>query len=310
MIPSYCLSLAIAACSFLFYSCSDGISQVHVPSPEAFQAENTGEENPFLVKKYASVQQLINDWRSMSSKLNEDAKRNKSAAISRIEKERQLITQRNAALFSLMLTLPKGPEAFEGFVFLIYTHNGYDVPFTRIDSLYNTFPDSLTKTARTKPMRKKLNEIMARDERTSYDLSALNIPVKDTSGNTHYLNELNSKYILIDFWASWCTPCRVENRKMVDEISEIERRGFVSVVAFSLDDQPSGWKQATAIDKLSFLSLSDSKGFNSPVAAAFGLRRDNGGIPYNVLIDRQGKILASNLWGKKLHEVIASLPKQ
>ena len=133
--------------------------------------------------------------------------------------------------------------------------------------------------------------------------AAPEITLTDTSGKSFSLSSLKGKYVLVDFWASWCAPCRGENPNVVANFNKYKSKNF-TILGVSLDDDKAAWLQAIKKDNLSWMHVSDLKGWSSAVVNAYGFD----GIPYNVLLDPQGKIIATELregdLGKKLAEVL------
>ena len=127
--------------------------------------------------------------------------------------------------------------------------------------------------------------------------------LKDVNNKPVSLSSLKGKYVLVDFWASWCGPCRGENPFVVAAYSKFKNKNF-TILGISLDEQRAEWINAIKEDQLSWLQVSDLEGMNSAVASMYGVDA----IPYNVLLDPQGKIIATSLRGpaldKKLSEVL------
>ncbi|WP_035564443.1 TlpA disulfide reductase family protein [Hymenobacter sp. IS2118] len=118
------------------------------------------------------------------------------------------------------------------------------------------------------------------------------------------LSRLRGQYVLIDFWASWCGPCRQENPNVVKAYNEFKGKGF-TVIGVSLDN-PNGreaWLRAIAKDGLTWTQVSDLKSWNNAVAQAYGIQS----VPQNFLLDPQGKIVATNLRGEELQSTLAKL---
>jgi peroxiredoxin len=133
---------------------------------------------------------------------------------------------------------------------------------------------------------------------------APDITMADTSGKAFSLSMLRGKYVLVDFWASWCGPCREENPNVVNAYQEFKNKNF-TVLGVSLDKQKAEWTKAVEEDHLTWYHISDLKYWNSAAVAPYGIE----GIPYNVLLDPQGKIIAMNLRGNDLQIKLRELIK-
>ncbi len=121
------------------------------------------------------------------------------------------------------------------------------------------------------------------------------IIAESPEGKTLKLSDLKGKYVLIDFWASWCGPCRQENPLVVQAFKKYSSKNF-TVFSFSLDDDKDKWIKAIKDDGLTWGHVSDFKGFESPVALAYNVVA----IPFSILINPEGKIIAKNLRGSSL----------
>jgi len=123
------------------------------------------------------------------------------------------------------------------------------------------------------------------------------------NNDTIKLSSLRGKYVLVDFWASWCKPCRAENPNVVAAYNKYKDKNF-AIVGVSLDKSKQDWLDAIAKDGLTWTHVSDLKQWESPIVPMYHIE----GIPFNVLIDPNGKIIASGLresaLDKKLGEVL------
>ncbi|WP_118972305.1 TlpA disulfide reductase family protein [Taibaiella koreensis] len=150
----------------------------------------------------------------------------------------------------------------------------------------------------------KVKERLASQEKTSgprIGSVAPDFTLVSLDGKQIALSAFRGKYVLIDFWASWCPPCRAENPNVVAAYEKFKSKNF-TILGVSLDKDKDKWQEAVTKDKLGWNHVSDLQGWESTVAALYGVQS----IPANFLVDPAGKIIATDLRGDDLEKVLTA----
>jgi peroxiredoxin len=145
----------------------------------------------------------------------------------------------------------------------------------------------------------KRRQLSARNKPANEGEQAPEITLPDGTGKTVTLSSFRGKFVLVDFWASWCGPCRGENPVVVAAYNRFKDRNF-TILGVSLDNNKDAWQKAIKDDGLIWTQVSDLKGWTSAAAVAYSVQS----IPANFLIDPNGKIIARNLRGNQLEETL------
>ena len=168
------------------------------------------------------------------------------------------------------------------------------------DSLVSTFE----KEHQDLDISSKLREKITRLQQTSIGGIAANIAMKSASGATIQLSDINQQYTLIDFWASWCGPCRRESGSLNELYKKYNDKGF-EIYGVSLDSNRDKWLAALEKDQRTWANVSSLEGFKTPAAFDYAVTA----LPDNYLIDAAGKIIAKNIHGEELEVLLEELFK-
>ncbi len=169
---------------------------------------------------------------------------------------------------------------------------------------YLDLRDSLAQILNEKyPNRFYIEDLLADIEKTratAIGQIAPEIALPNPEGDIVPLSSLRGKVVLVDFWAQWCKPCRMENPNVVKAYHKYKDKGF-TVYGVSLDRSKDKWLQAIEEDGLTWTHVSDLQYFNSEAARTYGVEA----IPFSILLDREGRIIAKNLRGSALDKALA-----
>ncbi|WP_353181533.1 TlpA disulfide reductase family protein [Parapedobacter lycopersici] len=171
-------------------------------------------------------------------------------------------------------------------------------PDEQVESLYN----NLSSELRQSPLGQDLATRLARIKLFAMGVVMPEITLPDTNGNPISSTDFKGQYLLVDLWAAWCAPCRVENPNLVAMYRKYQDKNF-NILGISLDNSRNEWLVAIQKDKLTWPQVSDLKHWNSAAIAHFGINS----IPTNYLLDPSGKIIAKDLRGQALRNKLEEL---
>lgn len=203
------------------------------------------------------------------------------------------------------------PKAFISALIIQGMSNDPTVDSKKIETMYNSLDESLKISKPGKAIKTKLAELKtpsvgakaapnapaAAPAQLRTDFSAPN-----PQGKTISLKESLGKVTIVDFWASWCGPCRRENPNVVAIYNELHSKGL-NIIGVSLDEDPVKWKEAIAKDKLTWTQVSNLKGWEDPIAKQYKVES----IPATFILDKSGKVVAQDLRGDELKAKIIEL---
>ncbi|HZK63223.1 MAG TPA: TlpA disulfide reductase family protein [Puia sp.] len=180
----------------------------------------------------------------------------------------------------------------------IYENFRYNPDAKQVEKLYGMLNDS----ARSTHYGRKVDELLKHAQATDFGQPAPDFSVPDPEGKPVSISSYKGKYVLLDFWASWCGPCRAENPALVRAYKRFHDKGF-NVLSVSIDESKDEWLAAVKKDGLTWTQVSDLKGWETSATSLYGIQ----GIPMNFLLDKEGKIIGKDLRGenliKKLQEI-------
>ena len=221
----------------------------------------------------------------------------------------KICTERSNALNGM----PAGMKFFEELI--AFFVKKYPDNYVSID-LMDLFTQSSIQPDVVGPMYSSLSKRMQNSEKVlswigrleeaklavSGNQPAPEFTINDTEGNPVSLKSYRGSYILVDFWASWCIPCRAENPNVLAAYEKYKDKNF-QILGISLDTKKDRWLKAIAEDNLPWKQVCDFKAANSEVAKLYNISS----VPANLLIDPEGKIIGKDLKGEALHEKLAKL---
>ncbi len=202
----------------------------------------------------------------------------------------------------------------KGIVFrFIAMHPSSVVALNEVKEMFAYNPDArqfdsafhlLDSSARNSPTGREVAAQLEIAKRIDIGQPAPLFNMDDQQGRPIELSKQLGKYLLIDFWASWCGPCREDNPNLVQAYKDYGRRGF-GIVSVSLDSENDRdkWLEAIRKDKLTWVQVSDLKGWDNAAARLYGIN----GIPMNFLLDPEGRIIAKGMRGTALRKKLAEL---
>jgi peroxiredoxin len=167
-----------------------------------------------------------------------------------------------------------------------------------LDSIVAKYPAEISKSEYVAQVKKMADEM----RKTAVGAEAPDFTMNDPEGKPIQLSSLRGKVVMIDFWASWCAPCRQENPNVVALYNKYHDKGF-EILGVSLDRTKEDWTKAIADDKLIWLHVSDLQFWQNEVARLYGVNS----IPQTFLIDKEGKIIGKGLRGEKLEQKLSEL---
>ncbi|MFH0762165.1 MAG: TlpA disulfide reductase family protein [Bacteroidota bacterium] len=250
---------------------------------------------------YAKFSQLAKSQnelkRPLYASLNEAEKANKTVEVKKIEAQMDdLEASQIKEKIDFIKTLGDSPVA----AYIAYNIAlGID-DTEKLETLVQDLGPTLADNKYTKMLVEKIGLMKL----TTVGKMSMDFTQNDPDGKPVRLSDFKGKYVLVDFWASWCSPCRAENPNVVKVFQKYNNKNF-TILGVSLDRDKDKWLEAIQKDNLTWTHVSDLKFWDNEVAVMYGIKS----IPANILLDKTGKIIGKNLRGDDLEAALAKALK-
>ena len=244
---------------------------------------------------------LINELNNIQNEINYNIALNDSLLVDDLEK--QFVEMRNKLTDYEFNFMKDNNDSYISALILQRMVFERSIDYDQADSIMNTFDQSLKLTSPYTAVEKIIENFkLSNTEAPRIGSFAPKFSGPGLNGEVISLDGINSKYILIDFWASWCAPCRVENPGLAELLTRYSKDDF-SILGVSLDMNMASWKKAIEMDGIeSWIHISNLKYFNDPIAKLYDISAE--GIPSSFLLNPERKIIARNIKGEDLEFVL------
>ncbi|MEO9144531.1 MAG: redoxin domain-containing protein [Ginsengibacter sp.] len=236
-------------------------------------------------------------WEEGNSKLYEQAYKDKNTKVmdSLDEIDNDILAAKRKVVAAFVKDYPRSMRA----AMAIVENYNYYAEASDVEPLYNELDNKIKKSVKGREIKAMIDTYA----KVAVGKTAPDIDQFTPDSASLSLSSLKGKYVLIDFWASWCGPCRRENPNVVAAYQQFKDKGF-TILGVSYDTQKDRWIKAIADDHLVWNQISDLQGWQNSTSNQYGIKA----IPSNVLVDKNGIIVAKNIFGKnlmdKLNEVL------
>ncbi|MDR1562665.1 MAG: TlpA family protein disulfide reductase [Dysgonamonadaceae bacterium] len=262
------------------------------------QAHAQIENDKDFITLQTSVAAVLNKIRAIEgeySRLTDRQKRDADEVGAIKERYLKAVDERNKILFNF---IGNHPKSYVSLITVAQLNDENQVSKQTLDSLFKCLAPIIQDTDLGKTLKRDIKTVI----NNTVGSIATDFTQETPDGKPVKLSDFRGKYILIDFWASWCGPCRRENPNIVKAYNKFKNENF-TIIGVSLDKSRDAWLNAIETDGLKWIQVSDLNYWDNEAAKTFGIKS----IPQNILIDTAGIIIRKNLRGEELQKTLSEI---
>jgi peroxiredoxin len=284
-----------------FVILENGEINIDINKDSVFENKLSGTYNNDQLMEFnkagANIQKKIQKFKTANQmKMQEAMKTKDTATIGALRTQFKALSEEMAA--NTIKYIESHPKAFISALLIENMFGAPNADTKKLETYYKNLDPELKKTKVGKSIDKKLAELKS----VAVGRKAPNFSAPDVNGKNVSLSESIGRVTIIDFWASWCGPCRAESPNMVTLYNEYHAKGL-NIIGVSLDKTADDWKAAIAKDKLDWTQISNLKYWDDPIAAQYGVKA----IPATFVLNQYGVVVAKDLKGEALKAKIAEM---